>query len=751
LFQVQKWNVASRKATLFELSLEALQSFEVGMAATQSSVPVNWDRLILEFGSIETIRDPNQLEKLSKDYYHFSPVLQEQLKDKVADLVVRPANETEVLQVAKVCVAAQVPLTVRGSGTGNYGQCIPLDGGVVLDLSKMNAVKWVKPGVACVEPGAKLSAIDKVTQETGWEIRMYPSTYRTATIGGFIGGGSGGIGSITYGQLRDRGNLNAVRVVTLEDDPRVIELRGDEVQQVNHAYGTNGIITELEIPLGPAYPWAEVIVVFDDFMAAARFGQSLGEADGLVKKLISVHAWPIPGYFAALKPYLPKGKAAALLIIAEPSLELFGELVKEFGGIITYSTARSGTGRIAPLAEFTWNHTTLHARSVDPTLTYLQTLFPYDPDLTLVQHFDQYFGDEVLMHLEFLRLGGNVCPAALQIVRYTTAERLCEIISYHEKNGAFIANPPRCLAFFSFFNHFLSHVRGAGGIVRELHRKLAATRGHGAQVANVAKHFAQRSIGLDAHPGRSGFLGLDDAATTVEVTDDIAHVVFGGEDVHLHDRLQELGLGLGHRLPIGGPGGNFEGDGARVYRVVGPVGQGHLQINHREARQRPLVNAGFKALLHRRPEFPRHVTAGHLRLKEEAFARFSRLDDIVDLAVLTRTTRLLLVGVAVFQALGDGFAVGHLGLTYFYFDTVGALEDVHLNVKVEFAHPLQDDFTTFLIGFHLEGGIFLHHLADGHAHLLVVAFLLGIDRNGNHRVGEDHGFQGGGSLGSQRV
>jgi len=119
--------------------------------------------------------------------------------------------------VAQACVTARVPLTIRGAGTGNYGQCIPLAGGVILDLSRLTAVKWVKPGMACVEAGAKLSAIDKVTRPQGWEIRMYPSTYRTATIGGFIGGGSGGIGSILYGQLRDRGNLNAVRVVTLED------------------------------------------------------------------------------------------------------------------------------------------------------------------------------------------------------------------------------------------------------------------------------------------------------------------------------------------------------------------------------------------------------------------------------------------------------------------------------------------------------------------------------------------------------
>jgi FAD/FMN-containing dehydrogenase len=411
------------------------------MPSTFTSSTVNWDALVAALGEIEVLREPGQVEKLSKDYYNFSPVLVRQLADKTADLVVRPRTEAEVLTVAKVCVAAKVPVTVRGAGTGNYGQCIPLEGGVVLDLSKLNAIKWVKPGIACVEAGAKLSAIDKVTRELGWELRMYPSTYRTATIGGFIGGGSGGIGSVLYGQLRDRGNLIAVRVVTMEDEPRVIELRGDAVQQVNHAYGTNGIITELEIPLGPAYPWAEVIVVFDQFMTAARFGQALGDADGIIKKLISIHAWPIPSYFVPLRPYLNEGKAAALLMIAEPSLEPFSELVKAFDGTITYSKPAQEAGKGTALAEFTWNHTTLHGRSVDPSLTYLQTLFLADPDLKLIEHFYQHYGDEVLMHLEFFRVNGKAVPAALQIVRYTTEARLLEIIADHEAQGALIANP----------------------------------------------------------------------------------------------------------------------------------------------------------------------------------------------------------------------------------------------------------------------------------------------------------------------
>jgi len=410
------------------------------MTVAAAAAKPDWDAIARDLSGLTVIRDPAQLAKLSQDYYMFSPVLTPQLSGCRGDLAVRPTSEAEVLKVAQVCVAHRAPLTVRGAGTGNYGQAVPLAGGVILDLSAMQQVHWIEPGRACVDPGVKLAALDRQTRPTGWEVRMAPSTYRTATVGGFIGGGSGGIGSVTYGQLRDRGNLQAVRVVTMEDEPRVIELRGDDVQQVNHAYGTNGIITQLEIPLAPAYPWQDAIAVFDNFMTAARFGQALGDADGIAKKLICVCADPVPQYFAALKPYLPDGCHAALLMVSESDEQALEDLVGEYGGRITHKKPAQDAGKGTLLLEYTWNHTTLHARSIDPNLTYLQTLF-LDGGLELVEHMYHHFGDEVMMHLEFLRVGGRIIPAALQLVRYQSPERLQEIIAYHEGKGAFIANP----------------------------------------------------------------------------------------------------------------------------------------------------------------------------------------------------------------------------------------------------------------------------------------------------------------------
>ena len=394
-----------------------------------------------ELSNIEQVIDPVQVAKLSQDYYYFSPILQPIFADKRADLVLRPIDEAEVLAIARSAVKHQIPITVRGAGTGNYGQSVPLNGGIVLDMTRMNAVKTVGAGWVCAEAGAKLAAIDRVTRVSGWELRMAPSIYRSATLGGFIGGGSGGVGSVTYGQLSDRGNIRAIRLVTLEDEPRVITLRGDDVYQVAHAYGTNGIITEVEMPLAPAYPWLEAIVAFPTFMQAATFGQALSDSDGMIKKLVTVFASPIAQYFTNLRDIIPEGSHTAFVIVSEESYPALQKLASTLGGKIVLSKTAEEASKGTPIYEYTWNHTTLLARSIDANLTYLQTLFPYDQSLNLVQHCYEHFGDEVMMHLEFMRVEGRATPGALQLVKFSSPERLQDIIDYHEKNGAFVFNP----------------------------------------------------------------------------------------------------------------------------------------------------------------------------------------------------------------------------------------------------------------------------------------------------------------------
>ncbi|MEN9226153.1 MAG: FAD-binding protein [Thermostichus sp. HHBFW_bins_43] len=80
-----------------------------------------------------------------------SPILSGQLADKRAHVVARPADEAQVIRIARTCAQKRIPITLRGGGTGNYGQAVPLYGGVVLDLSRMQRIGWLKPGLARVE------------------------------------------------------------------------------------------------------------------------------------------------------------------------------------------------------------------------------------------------------------------------------------------------------------------------------------------------------------------------------------------------------------------------------------------------------------------------------------------------------------------------------------------------------------------------------------------------------------------------
>ncbi len=402
------------------------------------------DAFLDDLGSVPHTRDARHIRKKSHDFFWYSPILKPQLETRLAEIVVTPRSEADVVTVMRAAVRHRVPVTARGGGTGNYGQAVPLSGGVLLDMIEMNEVREISPGRVRVGPGKYMLELDHQTRRFGWEQRMYPSTKRTATIGGFVAGGSGGIGSVTFGGLREPGNVIGARVVTAEAEPRVLDLKGKAANVVNHAYGTTGIITEIEMPLTPLWPWRDVVVAFDDFLDAGLFAFALGAADGIVKKLVTPVAWPIPKYFPRLNTILPEGKHIVICMIAEGSMVALADLIEEHRGTLTYdedSIATEDRAAYPPLYEYTWNHTTLHALKVDKSVTYLQILYPAGRALETVQHMRAKFGDELPMHLEIIKYAGELTCSGLPLVRFTTEKRLNEIIAYHESHGAMIANP----------------------------------------------------------------------------------------------------------------------------------------------------------------------------------------------------------------------------------------------------------------------------------------------------------------------
>ncbi len=384
---------------------------------------------------------PGHLDRLSRDFFDYSPVLVPQLQGQRAQLVALATTVEQVRLVAGACSRHAIPLTVRGAGTGNYGQCVPLCGGLVLDLSGLNRLRSLDPatGVLEVEAGMLMGELERQLAAAGRALRLVPSTVRSATIGGFIAGGSGGIGSLRWGFLRDPGNLLGLEVVTVEPEPRLLRLDAAASEPLNHAYGTNGILTALRLPSCAAEAWVELVVGF------ATWDGALGAAQDLLSAAFELNSLTLlEGEVALALPWpaasaAPAGEQRLLLQAAPGALEALLPWLERRGGQLLLRQAQ-GCGKGIPLRELCWNHTTLHWRAARPGWTYLQLLLP-QPEGPCLGALRRRWGDAILWHLEAVRHQGAPRLACLPLVRWQGEEPLARLIADCRELGAFLFNP----------------------------------------------------------------------------------------------------------------------------------------------------------------------------------------------------------------------------------------------------------------------------------------------------------------------
>ena len=93
-----------------------------------------------DLAGISLIDEPQVVRKRSRDFFWYSPILNRELAGKSADIIACPRDEAEVVRVAAACARRRIPLTVRAAGTGNYGQAVPLEGGVLLDITALTGI-----------------------------------------------------------------------------------------------------------------------------------------------------------------------------------------------------------------------------------------------------------------------------------------------------------------------------------------------------------------------------------------------------------------------------------------------------------------------------------------------------------------------------------------------------------------------------------------------------------------------------------
>ena len=395
-----------------------------------------------DIGDVPATTDARQLRIKSHDFHWYSPILTPQLQSCRADIVVQPRSEQEIGTVASAAARRRVPVTVRGGGTGNYGQSVPLKGGIVLDMTRYNNVTAVNPGSIQVQGGALIHSALEAALATGQQLMMYPSTMKSATIGGYLGGGFAGIGSVRHGIIRDSGMIQSLKIMTLEENPRSLTLSGDDVGFVFHAWGTTGIILEAQLKLVAAERWIDCIATFPAYGDVIAFGNAAFASDLDIFLLSAVERRFAP-FYKRLNAYFDGSRHAMFSMVKDGDVDRFFALAGRFNGqrSMAVSDTESAAANLRRIHETAFNHTTLMALQVEPHWTYLQVVMPNPFEPGLVEEQMRRFGDEVLMHHEYTREKGRCRIGGLPLIRYTTERRLNEIMRSFEGDGCVLNNP----------------------------------------------------------------------------------------------------------------------------------------------------------------------------------------------------------------------------------------------------------------------------------------------------------------------
>ena len=192
--------------------------------------------------------------------------------ERLADLVVRPGSAAEVSQIAALATREAIPLVPYGGGTGVMGGVLPVQGGVVVDLKRLNRILAISPGdlTATVEPGVVLQELADVLAEHNLMIGHDPYSVPIATVAGTISTNGVGYRASAFGPMGQQ-------VVSLQvalPDGRILDTRAvpkySSGPNLNHLFiggeGTFGIITRATIRVF-RQPEAQVFATagFDSF------------------------------------------------------------------------------------------------------------------------------------------------------------------------------------------------------------------------------------------------------------------------------------------------------------------------------------------------------------------------------------------------------------------------------------------------------------------------------------------------------
>ncbi|MDU2240859.1 MAG: FAD-linked oxidase C-terminal domain-containing protein [Paenibacillus sp.] len=238
------------------------------------------------------------------------------------EIVVQPLITSEVAGIVRLAYEASIPVYPRGKSTSLSGGPLPVEGGIVLDLSKMNQVLDIVPDdlIAIVSPGVVTGDIHRAAEKYGLMYPPDPSSLSICTIGGNLSENAGGPRGLKYGVTKDY--VLGLEVVTPKGE--VIRTGGRTVKNVTGydltkliggSEGTLGIITQAVLQLIPKPPaCGTLLAVFDDVVTA---GTAISQilVSGLLPAKLEIMDQACIQAVEAYEPCgLPADAAAVLLV-----------------------------------------------------------------------------------------------------------------------------------------------------------------------------------------------------------------------------------------------------------------------------------------------------------------------------------------------------------------------------------------------------------------------------------------------------